>query len=44
VTLRKAKVCALGRLLLKRFGSNVGRYLATELPDVGKVQAPVISF
>jgi hypothetical protein len=42
--IRKAKVFALDRLLLERFGGTAGRGLAVELPDVGNVQAPVISF
>jgi hypothetical protein len=40
----KAKVRTLERLLLERFGGKVGRGLAGELPDVGNVQALVISF
>jgi len=41
--LRKAKVFALNRLLLERFGDKAGRGLVVELPDVGNVQALVIS-
>jgi hypothetical protein len=44
VSLRKPEFCTLGRLLLERFGAKAGRGLAVELPDVGKVQAPVNSF
>ena len=44
MTLRKVKVCALDRLLLERFAAKAGWGLAGELPDVGNVQALVISF
>ena len=36
MTLRKAKVCAVDRLLLERFGAKTGRGMAAaNRPDIG---------